>query len=1347
VAAAEDGFGQRHLHAGRRVAEASSPVQLRGGAEQLGGVGVPAGGGLLLGDGGGDGDRLDHLVGAAGQGEEVAGQPEAVGGCRGGPGAEHLDGTSREVVPAIAVLQGIGDDGVVDGDEVWRVVADEAGQLELDDGGGHIGGVEVVAGGEAQVGEGGPPDHGGGGADPPGRRPERADRRRGEAAGQGGGIGVGGEVVAERLLEGAGVAGGELHHQREVGGGQPTHPAEVEEGLHLVGVEPAELEAGGDPGELVELGGRGHVGVGAPQRDQHDEGERAHLAGDEAAQVDERGVGEVQVVDDEERRLRGGGGPHGGEGGHQAGRRGLGVGTDLGGGVGPRPQRRQLGGRPARRPPHRQPVGLRLRRRGLAQRRLAGPLPAPHHQHRPVPGAGARRREGDRRELARPTDQLTRDGHHHCHGGTVRPVPPAWHGTAHRGTPPRCGASLVPPLAPGDRPMTGSHSARPARPEELARLERAAVAAAAGRAAVVGIDGTVGMGKTVLLDHLRAHATEQGFAVLATQGRAADVELGFSSLLTMLQPLDDELDELAGDLAPELRSALALGRQQADAVAVRLATFRVLARVAARRPLVLAIDDAHLLDRATADVLAFAVGRFCADAVLTVATSEPDEPTALDDLVTETITLEALGPAALGAIVRATVPMADDPLRRCIELAEGNPLTAVELAASLTPVQRSGDEALPMLPRPTGVLARAFARRLAPLSPAARNALAVLAADDTADGTVLDHALDRLGEPTTGLAEAEAAGLVQCDGHAWRFTHPLLRPVAYHLVGTASRRAAHRALADALSAPHQGASRAWQLAAAAVEPDETAAAALALVAGDAARRGGPASAARTVEWAASLTPEPVARRERLVLAARWWLEAGDADAAGRVADLLAAEPATPDGAAVVTGVLRAARGPTAALAAGHAAVVAVPDADRERARLILAEELLESGAVDEAVLAVTGLAPSRDGVVAGGARAVLALAGAGTSGAVPDDDGSVAAERARALAAAAAVEAGRPDEVLRAVPHPSLAAGGGRAHAGIQRARAMAARGDVVLAHEELQRLDALVPDRAGLLRAPLDLALAEVELLVGRHDDARERATAVREQAQRLALTGLQDRATWILGRLCLAGGDHRSAYDLLQRCWRRAAHTRVADLAAAARPIRRPEELHVAAAAARPSVGHADPAVDVRARRALLSAGAAEGDPADVVDAALAVADAAGLPLEAAEVLLAAAEAAVAGRDDEAAKRYARMASDRLAAIGVVGWKARLEPLLQAVAAPTVAAKLSPAEHRVALAVAEGRTNQESAEVLFLSTKTVDFHLQSIYRKLGIRSRTELAVLVHRDHAGAPQPFEATALVGASA
>src|SRR4029450_1562398 len=115
---------------------------------------------------------------------------------------------------------------------------------------------------------------------------------------------------------------------------------------------------------------------------------------------------------------------------------------------------------------------------------------------------------------------------------------------------------------------------------------------------------------TALLHAVRASSVDRGAAVLATQGRAADAELGFASLLTLLRPVEARLDDLGAGLPPDLRAALALGRRRADAVAVRVATLRVLTALAAEHPLVVLVDDAHLLDRASADVVALAAGRF-----------------------------------------------------------------------------------------------------------------------------------------------------------------------------------------------------------------------------------------------------------------------------------------------------------------------------------------------------------------------------------------------------------------------------------------------------------------------------------------------------------------------------------------------------------------------------------------------------------------------------------------------------------------------------------------------------------------------------------------------------------------
>src|SRR5262249_2883516 len=159
--------------------------------------------------------------------------------------------------------------------------------------------------------------------------------------------------------------------------------------------------------------------------------------------------------------------------------------------------------------------------------------------------------------------------------------------------------------------------------------------------------------------------------------------------------------------------------------------------------------------------------------------------------------------------------------------------------------------------------------------------------------------------------------------------------------------------------------------------------------------------------------------------------------------------------------------------------------------------------------------------------------------------------------------------------------------------------------------------------------------------------------------------------------------------------------------------------------------PMLDIRARRAAGTLGSRAE-----LDAALERAEAEHLPLEAAAVVMARAELAWRAGDLEGATAAARDARNRWAACGGAGGKRRLSRLQQPATeagAPAIASLLSPAEHRVALAVAEGRTNQEAAETLYLSVKTIDFHLQNIYRKLGLRSRTELAVVVH--HGAVPE------------
>ncbi|HEV7761600.1 MAG TPA: AAA family ATPase [Acidimicrobiales bacterium] len=894
------------------------------------------------------------------------------------------------------------------------------------------------------------------------------------------------------------------------------------------------------------------------------------------------------------------------------------------------------------------------------------------------------------------------------------------------------------------------------RAAEVARLERAAAAAAAGRSTVVALVGAYGLGKTALLDVVGAEGHARGATVLATQGRAADAELGFASLLTLLRPVEARLDELAGDLAPELRAALALGRQ-ADPVAVRVATLRVLSALAAEGPLLVLVDDAHLLDCATADVLAFAAGRFYADAVLIVVATEQYAATAFDGLGPDTIGLDELDDEQITRIIDAAVPLAPEALRRCVELADGNPLAALELAASLDAAQRTGAAPLPVVPRLSGIIVSAFAQRLDRLDEAARNALAMVAADDTGELAVVVDALACLGEPDGGLAQAEAAGLVTTEGGSVRFTHPLLRPVAYHQIGAASRRVAHGALAAVLAAPHQGASRAWQQVAAAERPDAAVAAALALVAGDIARRGGTASAARTLECAAALAPEVEQRRDHLVAATRAWLDAGEGRAAARVAESLAALPPTSESVAAAAAAFRGTRPAAQVLAFVTAAERAVDPGEQPATAAVLADELLAAGAVADAIALATSVSTAlstslTDPAVPAGrlAEAVLAAAGVGSPHlpeGVPAAGGGSAgsqgvgvgvgavADRARTLAMAAAVDAGlRPSGGEPHLAGPLVAVGGAGLDLAVSRALAALHAGEVADAHDQLLRLDAVVGGRVGDGPGPgrdrLDLALAEAELLVGRSADATGRAAAVAARADELGLGGLRSRAEWTLGRIALAAGDDERAAGHLRAACRVIPHLAGADLVTALVAAERPTEAETRAAGVRRFAGDPAPILDVRSRRAAGALGARAE-----LDRALERAEAERLPLEAAAVAMTRAEGAWWSGDLDVAKAAAREAAHRWAACGVSGWKPRLARLQRRapVATPALATLLSPAEHRVAVAVAEGRTNQEAAETLYLSVKTIDFHLQNIYRKLGLRSRTELAVVVH--HGAVPE------------
>jgi DNA-binding CsgD family transcriptional regulator len=888
-----------------------------------------------------------------------------------------------------------------------------------------------------------------------------------------------------------------------------------------------------------------------------------------------------------------------------------------------------------------------------------------------------------------------------------------------------------------------------------AALHSSVADALAGRATVVVVDGAAGVGKTTLLTDVERRARDDGAAVLVTRGTAVDAEIGFAGLLTFLRPVEGRLDELAGDGAGALRAALTLGADSSPdaAVAIGLGVYRVLTALADEGPVLVLVDDAHLLDRATADALGFALGRLGVDPIAAVLTSDGSLAPPLASAVRETVVLTGLDEPVLAVVVRAEGVVDEEAVRWCHRFADGNPLVAVQLARTLDDAQRRGRAPLPDVPRAPDAIARGFVHQLDGVAAPVRRAMVVVAADDTGDPGVLRRALERLGEPPDALDDAERAGLVRRDGGQVRLAHPLLRAVAYHQVAPASRRAAHAALARALDRPEQAVARAWQLAAAADGPDEDAAAALVLVAGDLARRGGSASAARVLERAATLTPDDAARGERHVAAAEWWVAAGDLDGARQALEA-GLEVGLGGGLAAVdrlvalqrVAVVVADPGPLLdriARVAGH--LGPGPEVATVRADL-----LVETGgpaAVADQLAGLPVTVPDGTADDDGPPPPVRMLAGLVRARAGQSPPPAVTAappgtDRPAAVPVGAAVPRSRIAELValrlaqvaveRGEPWldpPTTTPPGTEPERRAIRSRARWHGGDLMGASHDLRDALAVLPAVATGLRAPLLAALAEVDHLRGRPEDAAVHLDEATLDPGGWVPAEVIAARGWVEGRAALDRGEAAVAVDLLA-------------MVARLRPVRVAGELAVALVAAerrdeagrwvRDLMALSDPGPMGEVAREV-AAGIVRDDPARLARAGEA-ATTAGLVVVALEAGLTRSEALARVGDAGAARDLARRVEREAATLGIRCWSGRLGRLQRPTGptSPPAAALLTAAEHRVAAAVASGGTNREVAAELFLSVKTVDFHLQNIYRKLGVRSRTELAVRMSREREG---------------
>jgi DNA-binding CsgD family transcriptional regulator len=422
------------------------------------------------------------------------------------------------------------------------------------------------------------------------------------------------------------------------------------------------------------------------------------------------------------------------------------------------------------------------------------------------------------------------------------------------------------------------------RRDECAALDQALQRIRAGQSAVLVVRGEAGIGKTALLEHAAEHASD--CKVIRAAGVEAEMELAFAGLHQLCAPVLDGLEGLPAPQQDALRVAFGLREGDTpDTFLVALAALSLLAEAAEAQPLVCLFDDAQWLDRASAQVLAFVARRLLAERIAMVfAVREPstqDELAGLPELV-----VAGLPEPDARALLESVVPGLVDARVRDRILAEtrGNPLALLELPRGLTPAELAGGFGLPDTRPLAGRIEHSFLARTRQLPAGTQRLLLVAAAEPLGDAGLLWRAAERLGVGADAGGPAEAAGLIELGARA-RFAHPLIRSAVYRAADPRGRRDAHAALASATDPDLDPDRRAWHRAHATATPDEAVAAMLERSADRAARRSGVAAAAAFLQRAAELTPDPAARAARALAAAQAKLNVADAATA---ADLVSA---------------------------------------------------------------------------------------------------------------------------------------------------------------------------------------------------------------------------------------------------------------------------------------------------------------------------------------------------------------------------------------------------------------------------------------------------------------------------
>jgi DNA-binding CsgD family transcriptional regulator len=876
------------------------------------------------------------------------------------------------------------------------------------------------------------------------------------------------------------------------------------------------------------------------------------------------------------------------------------------------------------------------------------------------------------------------------------------------------------------------------------------------RGSALVLRGEPGIGKTALLEYAADCARDM--TVLRCVGIEAEHELPFAGMHQLVRPCLELVERLPAPQAAALRGALGLSFDAvSDRFLVSVGLLSLLAEACDDRPVLCCIDDAQWLDLPSAEALVFAARRFQAEPIALLLAARDGETRRFDAPGLEELQVDALDARHAEALLAARMdrPVAPDVVARLLQTASGNPLALLELPAALSDAQLDGVEPIVGPPPLRGAVEAAFGSRVAELPDGARRVLLVAAADEVGDVATVQRAAEHLGLALSDLDEAEREGLVRVDGVV-AFRHPLVRSAVYRAATRSERRAVHQALAATVSDP---VSSVWHRAVVADGADESLAADLEQAGMQAVARTAHATAALTFERAADLSEDAGARGRRLRGAAQATMDAGRLDGAIALVERarpLVAEPiegaqldlilATESGRrgspadgsrrmceaaraiadsapelatelglwAIFTG-LQAGWDPrlyaeaervlagieyddTLGRFAGKLTegLSAMFDGDTAHAGDCMAAALVEGEdlrglrrvAMPVFVWAITGDAQTAR-VAAGRMIATLRAEGivTGIVGALPLVAWCEMAMR-RLRGAQASVAEGL--ELSRQLAYENDETGFLGVHA-----RILAVQGDEERCREVAD--DALrrsVANGIGWAGRNARLALAELELGLG---DPRA-ALGHFDQLDPVPVPPLVTMATPDLVDAALRAGDHERAVATTQA---------FADWA----PVSRAPYVHGMVARCRAVVAEDGDEAEALFREALAL-------HADDVP-----------PYERARTQLAYGERLRRDRRKIEARAQLRSAHEIFDGLGAAPWAERARGELNATGetarkrdASTID-DLTPQELRIAQLVAAGASNREVAAQIFVSPKTVEYHLRKVFMKLGVASRVELA------------------------